>query len=165
MLQYYKDETSQRHKVLWDGKMTYCSCKNFEFWGILCRHVLSVFFYKDCYQIPSLYLPPRWCCETSLSEKKLLVVDDKNLVNKENMIDANINDMIDGDCFINCPPLSKAKGCPKQKRIKGGRELGKKKKSCGLCEHVGHNISTCLEKDNLYFLKWCQKKKKKMYFK
>ena len=34
VLQYYKDETSQRHKVLWDGKMTNCCCKNFEFWGM-----------------------------------------------------------------------------------------------------------------------------------
>ena len=46
VLQYYKDETSQRNKILGDGKMTYCSCKNFEFWGILCRHVLSVFLHK-----------------------------------------------------------------------------------------------------------------------
>ena len=42
VLQYYKDETSQRHKVLWDGKMTNCSCKNFEFWGIFCRHILCI---------------------------------------------------------------------------------------------------------------------------
>ena len=66
VLQYYKDETSQRHKVLWDGNMTYCICNNFEFWGILCCHVLNVFLYKNCYQISSLYLPPRWCCEASL---------------------------------------------------------------------------------------------------
>ena len=129
VLQYYKDETSQRHKVLWDGKITYCSCKNFEFWGILCYHVLSVFLHKDCYQILSLYLPPCWCHEASLSEKELLVVDDENLVDKENMVHANVNDMIDGDCFINCPPLSKTKGCPRQKQMKGGRELGKKKYS------------------------------------
>ena len=50
--------------------------------------------------------------------------------------------------LMNCPPLSKTKGRPKQKRMKGGRELGKKKKSCGLCKHVGHNISTCPEKNN-----------------
>ena len=138
--------------------------KNFEFLSILCRHVLSVFFYKDCYQIPSLYLPPHWCLEALLSEKELLVVDDKNLVDKENMIDANVNDMIDGDCFINCPPLSKTKGCPKQKPMKGGRKLGKKKKSCGLCKYVGHNISTCPEKDNCISLNGA-KKRKKMYFK
>ena len=115
VLQYYKDETSQRHKVLGDVNMTYCSCNNFEFWGILRRHILSVFLHKDCYQIPSLYLSPRWCHEASLSEKKLRAVDDENLVDKENMVDTNVNDMLDGDCFINCHLLSKTKGRPKQK--------------------------------------------------
>ena len=67
--------------------MTYCSCKNFEFWGIFCRHILSVFLHKDCYQIPSLYLPPQ-CQEASLSEKELLLVNDENLVDKENMVGA-----------------------------------------------------------------------------
>ena len=127
--------------------MTNCSCKHFEFWGILCRHILGVFLHKDCYYIPPLYLPSRWCCETSLSEKELLVLDDENLVHKENVVDANVNGVIDGDCFINCPLLSKRKGLPKQKRMKGGRELGKQKKTCGLCKHVGYNISTCPEKE------------------
>ena len=31
VLHNYKDETSQKHKVLWDGKVTNCSCKHFEF--------------------------------------------------------------------------------------------------------------------------------------
>ena len=38
VLQYYQEKTSQKHLVLWDGEMTSCSCKNFEFWSILCRH-------------------------------------------------------------------------------------------------------------------------------
>ena len=113
VLQYYKDETSQKHKVLWDGEMTNCSCKYFEFWGILCHHILSVFLHKDCYHIPLLYLPSRWCCEASLSEKELLVLDNENFVGKENVVDVNVNGVIDGDCFINCPPLSKTKGHPK----------------------------------------------------
>ena len=46
--------------VLWDGELATCSCKNFEFWGILCRHIPSIFFYKDCYKIPSKYLPSCW---------------------------------------------------------------------------------------------------------
>ena len=45
VLQYYEEKTSQKHLVLWDGEMTSCSCKNFEFWGILCRHTLSVFIH------------------------------------------------------------------------------------------------------------------------
>ena len=140
--------------------MTYCSFKNFEFGGILCRHVLSVFLHKDCYQIPSLYLPPRWCHEASLSEKELLVVDDENLVDKENTVDANVNDMIVGDCFINCPLLSKIKVHPKQKQMKGRREFGKKKKSCGFCKHVDHNILTCSEKDNCTSSNGAEKRKK-----
>ena len=39
------------------------------------------------------------------------------------------------------------KGCPKQKRMKGGKESGKQKRTCGFCKHVGHNISTCPEKE------------------
>ena len=69
VLQYYEETTSQKHLVLWDGEMTSCSCKNFEFWGIICCHTLSVFIHKDCYRIPSLYLPPRWCRKTSLGGK------------------------------------------------------------------------------------------------
>ena len=54
VLQYYKDETSQKHMVFWDGEMTTCSCKHFEFWSILCHHVLRVFLHKDCYKIPPI---------------------------------------------------------------------------------------------------------------
>ena len=75
------------------------------------------------------------------------MLSDENLVDNQNMVGANANDAIDGDCFVCCPPLSKTKGRPKQKRIKGGKELGKKKRTCGFCKHVGHNISTCPEKE------------------
>ena len=44
--------------------------------------------------------------------------------------------------------------------MKGGKELGKKKKSCGLCKHVGHNILTCSEKDNYTFSNGAKKRKK-----
>ena len=136
VLQYYEEKTSQKHLVLWDGEMTCCGCKNFEFWGILCCHTLSVFIHKDCYRIPSLYLPPCWCRETSLGGKELIVLSDENLVDKENMVDAYGNDAIDGDCFVCCPPLSKMKGHPKQKGMKVGKELGKQKRTCGFCKHV-----------------------------
>ena len=112
---------------------------------MLCRHVLNVFLHKNCYHIPPLYLSSRWFCEASLSEKELLVLDDKNLVGKENVVDANVNSVNNGDCFINCLPLLKTKGCPKQKQMKDEKELGKKKKTCEFCKHVGHNISKCLE--------------------
>ena len=76
-----------------------------------------------------MYLPPCGCRETSLGGKELIVLSDENLVDKENMVDANANDAIDGDCFVCCPPLSKKKGRPKQKRMKVGKELGKQKRT------------------------------------
>ena len=48
-----------------------------------------------------------------LGGKELIVLNDENIVDKENMVDANANDAIDGDCFVHCPPLSKTKGRPK----------------------------------------------------
>ena len=75
------------------------------------------------------------------------MLSDENLVDKENMVDANANDAIDGDCFVHCPLLSKTKGRPKQKRMRGGKELGKRKRTCGFCKQVSHNISTCLKKE------------------
>jgi hypothetical protein len=88
------------------------------------------------------------------------VLDDENLVDYENMVDVNINDVVSGDCFFHCPPISKTKGRPKQERMKGGRELGKQKKTCGLCKHVGHNISTCPEKKNSTSSNGANKRKK-----
>ena len=75
------------------------------------------------------------------------MLNDENLVDKKDLVDANANDAINGDCFVHCPPLSKTKGHPKQKGMKGGKELGKQKRTCGFCKHVGHNISTCPEKE------------------
>ena len=75
------------------------------------------------------------------------MLNDENLVDKENMVDAYGNDAIDGDCFVRCPPFSKMKGHPKQKGMKVGKELGKQKRTCGFCKHVGHNISICPEKE------------------
>lgn len=37
-----------------------CSCHNFEFSGILCRHTLRVLSTGNCFQIADRYLPLRW---------------------------------------------------------------------------------------------------------
>ncbi|KAJ8436371.1 hypothetical protein Cgig2_032192 [Carnegiea gigantea] len=55
------------HLVFWDGSITLCNCKNFEFWGILCRHILQVFIQKDCFHTLSCYLPLRWRSEMAES--------------------------------------------------------------------------------------------------
>ncbi|KAK9138276.1 hypothetical protein Sjap_008870 [Stephania japonica] len=49
-------------KVLWlpqEGILN-CSCHQFEFSGILCRHALRVLSTVNCFQIPDCFLPIRW---------------------------------------------------------------------------------------------------------
>ncbi|KAI9107265.1 hypothetical protein K1719_021653 [Acacia pycnantha] len=47
-----------------------CSCLQFEFSGILCRHALRVLSTGNCFQIPDRYLPSRWR-RISLTSAKL----------------------------------------------------------------------------------------------
>jgi len=59
----FKEQHSQKHKFFWDGDVVSCSCKYFEFRGILCRYVLTIFFHEDFFQISIRYLPLCWCCD------------------------------------------------------------------------------------------------------
>ncbi|KAG5550063.1 hypothetical protein RHGRI_015129 [Rhododendron griersonianum] len=63
---------------------------------------------------------------------------------------------------VQCPSISITKGCPKTKQLKGGKETGKVTKSCGWCKKVGHNITTCPEKENIEYANESEKKKKKI---
>ena len=54
VVRHYEKTNSKEHFIFWDGETTTCSCKHFEFWRVLCRHILSVFLKKDCYEIPSM---------------------------------------------------------------------------------------------------------------
>lgn len=49
-------------KVLWipHEEFISCSCHQFEFSGIICRHVLRVLSTNNCFHIPDRYLPIRW---------------------------------------------------------------------------------------------------------
>ncbi|XP_058076103.1 protein FAR1-RELATED SEQUENCE 11-like isoform X1 [Magnolia sinica] len=51
-------------KVIWipGEELIRCSCHQFEFSGILCRHVLRVLSTNNCFHIPDQYLPLRWRC-------------------------------------------------------------------------------------------------------
>ncbi|KAK6937318.1 FAR1 DNA binding domain, partial [Dillenia turbinata] len=50
------------HKVIWMPHEEFidCSCHQFEFSGIVCRHVLRVLSTNNCFHIPDQYLPFRW---------------------------------------------------------------------------------------------------------
>ncbi|XP_021730271.1 protein FAR1-RELATED SEQUENCE 11-like [Chenopodium quinoa] len=49
-------------KVMWNPsqELIHCSCHQFEFLGILCRHILRVLSTNNCFRIPDPYLPLRW---------------------------------------------------------------------------------------------------------
>ncbi|XP_073006079.1 protein FAR1-RELATED SEQUENCE 11 isoform X2 [Typha latifolia] len=58
-------------KVIWipGEELLSCSCRMFEFSGILCRHALRVLSMLNCFQIPDHYLPVRWRRINSLPSK------------------------------------------------------------------------------------------------
>lgn len=146
ILKHYKSN-SRMHTVFWDGSITLCNCKNFEFWGILCRHILRVFIQKDCFRIPPCYLSLRWRSDMveSSGEAEELVTEEV-LEPNPIQIDENLRD----GGHVLCPPKSKTKGRPRKIRLKGGKEQAKKQtKSCSICKQSGHTKPTCPLKVNL----------------
>jgi hypothetical protein len=53
----------------------------------------------------------------------------------------SFNQLEKGNCLP--PPLSHGRGRPKKKRIPSQWEESEKKKKCGFCKEVGHNVKTC----------------------
>ncbi|XP_010275942.1 PREDICTED: protein FAR1-RELATED SEQUENCE 5-like isoform X2 [Nelumbo nucifera] len=53
---------NRRFKVIYDSKndSVNCSCKKFEFVGILCRHALKILDYRRVQMLPSRYILKRW---------------------------------------------------------------------------------------------------------
>ncbi|XP_074294033.1 protein FAR1-RELATED SEQUENCE 11-like [Silene latifolia] len=146
MVQHYKESRAQKHSVIWSGDDISCTCKLFEFWGILCRHVSSVFIHKDSFEIPRSYLPLRWCRDDFQSGVVQPSSPSQMTGNNEEVSYDTVNL---GDDFIGIPPISKTKGRPKHRREIGGKEVAKKQvRSCKLCKKSGHNITTCPDKEN-----------------
>ncbi|KAK2449287.1 FAR1-RELATED SEQUENCE [Trifolium repens] len=52
-----------------------CSCKEFQFSGILCKHAIRVLMVKNYFILPSKYLPFRWRRESSFIPKSSHVVN------------------------------------------------------------------------------------------
>ncbi|KAK9672974.1 hypothetical protein RND81_12G138400 [Saponaria officinalis] len=59
-------------KVTWDPRqgLINCTCHQFEFLGIVCRHILRVLSTNNCFHIPDQYLPYRWSLLGSSSYTK-----------------------------------------------------------------------------------------------
>jgi hypothetical protein len=60
-----------------------CSCKEFEFSGILCRHAIRVHLMKNYFYVPSKYLPFRWRRESSLIPKSSHIVNNNDVSSAE----------------------------------------------------------------------------------
>lgn len=64
--------------VIWvpEEEQIHCSCKEFEFSGILCRHALRILVMKNYFQLPEKYFLSRWRRESTL-----IPYDDRNTQN------------------------------------------------------------------------------------
>ncbi|KAK1419174.1 hypothetical protein QVD17_28334 [Tagetes erecta] len=143
IVKHYKAD--RLHKVVWDGKMAECTCKNFEFVGILCRHVLSVLLHTGCFEIPSSYWLSRWSREEAQANK-VTQLHQEGTLNDSSFFAENNDPMTSALELVQCPINSKTKGRPKQKRIKSGKELTRQVKRCRVCKSSSHNFSTCPER-------------------
>ncbi|KAK1396721.1 hypothetical protein POM88_006584 [Heracleum sosnowskyi] len=108
--------------------MVTCSCKNFEFWGIVCCHILGVFLREDYFQIPVTYLPLRWCRDEYQAKIGVHCVSELMNENVEQACD-NIG-VHEKQVIVQCRPASVTKGRPKKNIMKGGKELAKQIKKC-----------------------------------
>nr|KAJ0201571.1 hypothetical protein LSAT_V11C600301820 [Lactuca sativa] len=130
IVKHYK--AVRQHQVVWDGKTAKCTSKNFEFVGILCRHILSVLLHKGSFEIPSNYWLSRW----------------KGNVDASSSCGNNSDLVTNAIELVRCPVISQTKGRPKQKRMKSGKELARQVKRCRLCRSSSHNFTTCPERES-----------------
>ncbi|KAI3969131.1 hypothetical protein MKW92_024232 [Papaver armeniacum] len=158
MLKYFEEgKNTKRRRVFWDGQVIICSCKQFEFCGIVCRHILHVFIHTGCFKIPITCLPFRWhrddlCDEQVNSLHNNAVAFQEEIV--RDVVSSNaiafqeeiVRDVVADPVVVDDPPPSVTKGRRRgksAKRLKGGRELAKQKRVCSFCKLEGHYRSTC----------------------
>jgi hypothetical protein len=96
-------------------------------------------------------LPLRWQLQTSHDD------DDDEDEGDPQQVTVFFEEQVN---VVHCPPLSKTKGRPKRRHLKGGKELSHNMNSCGLCKDVGHNVVTCPQKEKTQFSDHSKKKKK-----
>ncbi|KAF8369841.1 hypothetical protein HHK36_032136 [Tetracentron sinense] len=108
-----------------EDKMICCSCRGFEFVGIICRHSLSVLL-KEM--------------------EPISIVEDIKVCDTSNDLETNLVDIPPTISILN-PNHSITKGRSKEKRPKGGVELAKKLRYCKVptCGKTGHDKRNCPE--------------------
>ncbi|XP_022040730.1 protein FAR1-RELATED SEQUENCE 2-like [Helianthus annuus] len=158
-VQYSKEE---------DGLSINCSCKRFEQFGILCRHIFYVLrnneidkVYREIvvaneYVVNRLVGDLDELCRYRDHIKSYIDKADEVMVaappptRKERFADIGGN-IEKSNSMIRVPIKTRTKGCGVQKRIKSNREIAIQKsskiqKSCRVCGGKGHNSRTCKDK-------------------
>ncbi|KAL2931271.1 Protein FAR1-RELATED SEQUENCE 11 [Bienertia sinuspersici] len=125
-VKYFERKKGTNRKVFWDGTTMTCSCKNFEFWGILCRHIFRVLLHKDCFKIPCAYLPLRWHYD-----RLQTIVNNQEVTRDDLMLEEEIED-IHNDisvCVNNvrCPPKAKKRDVPERSVTRVEKKWGNSK--------------------------------------
>ena len=136
VFRFYKEVNSREHVVFWDVKVGTCNCKLFEFWGILCHHILSIFLHKDIHVILTIFHHGGYFNHHLMilrGSHKLML----SLRNKEKVIDCN--NKAHSQHVVHCPPKAKPKCRPTRPRLKGGKKLSHNMNTCGSCKGVGWN--------------------------
>ncbi|XP_022011540.2 uncharacterized protein LOC110911249 [Helianthus annuus] len=151
-----------------DGLSISCSCKRFEQFGILCRHIFYVLrnsaidkVYREIvvaneYVVNRLVGDLDELCHYRDHIKSYIDKADEVMVaapppsRKERFADIGGN-LEKSDSMIRVPIKIRTKGCGVQKRIKSNREIAIQKsskiqKSCRVCGGKGHNSRTCKDK-------------------
>lgn len=83
-------------KVYWDPQqgIISCTCNQFEFSSILCRHALRVLSTGNCFQIPERYLPFRWRRVNSYSALKLQSIPSDSHTEKVQLFQSMVSTLV-----------------------------------------------------------------------
>ncbi|KAJ0479963.1 putative transcription factor FAR family [Helianthus annuus] len=89
-------------KVLWvpHDEFISCTCHDFEFSGILCRHVLRVLSTNNCFHIPYQYLPVRWRDSLTYT-KPVLDPSSGNVQMLQSMVSSLVSEAVETDERLN----------------------------------------------------------------
>ncbi|KAL6529849.1 hypothetical protein OROGR_015472 [Orobanche gracilis] len=76
---HYKDMERECLVILIpDDEQVHCSCKEFEYSGTLCRHLLRVLTFKNYFQIPEKYFLLRWRLDSSVIPSQGQIITGSN---------------------------------------------------------------------------------------
>ncbi|KAI3813106.1 hypothetical protein L1987_17822 [Smallanthus sonchifolius] len=137
-----------------------CSCRRFEQFGLLCRHIFYVLRLCFVREFPKKYIVRRWRRE-AITNTSIQSVSSDDVETNGDVVEAVLREIrFANDYSINrlvmdidqlCLYRDYVKGYmakADEKRLKSAREIaisqaGKKTKECGFCKVAGHNLRTC----------------------